>query len=73
VRRFLILAGFLLCSVSRGETGKRYWTFVGYGIPLVQCELINDKTENCRYLSATRRPLDGVMEAVHRATRGREE
>jgi hypothetical protein len=73
MKRYLILAVFLLGSVSRGEPGKQYWTFVGYGIPLVQCELVNNKTEHCRYLSPGLHPLDGVMEAVHRATKGREQ
>lgn len=57
----IILTGTAYCSPE-----KRYWTLIGFGIPLVQCQLVENKTRNCRYVSNSDHPLDGVMEAVHR-------
>ena len=71
IRKLLVLV--LLVSTAQAQPEKRYFVFEGFGMPLVQCQLINNQARNCHYLSTAN--LDGVMEAIHRATarRGYEE
>jgi hypothetical protein len=64
----LPLIAICIHSNCQTQTPRIYWTFKGFGISLVQCELVNNKTRNCRYLTTASHPLDGVMEAIHRVT-----
>ena len=70
-RRILILAALGLTSAADGQPERPlFWRFRGFGMDLVQCRLVKSRVQNCVFLSGS--GLDGVMEAVHRATRGRE-
>ncbi len=70
MKKFLVLA--LLTGIAYSQPERRYWTFRGFGEDLVQCQLVNNRTQNCRFISKATHPLDGVMEAIHRATKGQE-
>lgn len=55
IRKLLILS--LLAASAQGETEKRYFVFEGFGMPLVQCQLIGNQARNCRYLTTADHPF----------------
>ena len=68
MRKLLVM--FLLFGMTAyAKPERRYWRLVGFGIPLVECELIENKTQHCKFISNSDHPLDGVMEAIHRGVK----
>lgn len=49
------------------EPKRTWWVFQGFGVDMVQCELIDNQVTHCHYLREAN--LNGIMEAVHRATK----
>jgi hypothetical protein len=71
-KRNLLFAAILAASAvlhSEPKEKKLFWTFRGMNMDLVQCDLVDNETRNCRFISRAPHPLDGLMEAIHRATK----
>jgi hypothetical protein len=64
--RKLLLFGLLFTSTAYAKPEYHWWRYVAFGIPLVECRLVDRRVEKCHFLTAEPHPLDAVMESFHR-------
>lgn len=66
MKRRAIIALVLCSAYANPEPSHKWWVFQGFGVDMVQCELASRVT-HCHFVNGA--TLDGIMEAVHRATK----